>query len=79
MSRPRGVDIERSAINRASATDLAFLAMDGGRVPQQIVAVLLLGGGRGLDLPPFPGYANGWSGYRWAVGARSGSTTPTST
>jgi WS/DGAT/MGAT family acyltransferase len=51
MSRPRGVDIERSAINRASATDLAFLAMDGGRVPQQIVAVLLLGGGRGLDLP----------------------------
>jgi diacylglycerol O-acyltransferase len=49
-SRRRGVDAVRPVIDRASATDLAFLAMDTGRVPQQIVAVLILGAGRGLDL-----------------------------
>jgi diacylglycerol O-acyltransferase / wax synthase len=40
----------RPVIDRASATDLAFLAMDTGRVPQQIAAVLVLGAGAEFDL-----------------------------
>jgi diacylglycerol O-acyltransferase len=41
---------ERAVIDRASATDLAFLAMDTGPVPQQIGAVLVLGAGAEFDL-----------------------------
>ncbi len=37
-------------IRRASATDLAFLAMDSGPVPQQIGAVLMLAPGPDFDL-----------------------------
>jgi len=42
--------IERVVIDRASATDLAFLAMDTGPVPQQIGAVLVLGAGAKFDV-----------------------------
>jgi diacylglycerol O-acyltransferase / wax synthase len=48
-SRRRGADVKGPVIDRATATDLAFLAMDSGRVPQQIVAVLILGAGQDLD------------------------------
>jgi WS/DGAT/MGAT family acyltransferase len=41
---------ELPVIDRASATDLAFLAMDTGRVPQQIAAVLILGAGPDVDV-----------------------------
>jgi WS/DGAT/MGAT family acyltransferase len=44
------VGVERPVIDRASATDLAFLAMDIGPVPQQIAAVLVLGAGPDFDL-----------------------------
>jgi diacylglycerol O-acyltransferase len=37
-------------IDRASATDLAFLAMDRGRVPEQIAAILVLAPGASFDL-----------------------------
>jgi diacylglycerol O-acyltransferase len=37
------------AVDRASATDLAFLAMDRGRVPEQIAAVLVLAPGASFD------------------------------
>lgn len=44
----------RAAIERASASDRAFLAMDSGQVPEQFGVVLTLyadgGGGGGLDL-----------------------------
>jgi WS/DGAT/MGAT family acyltransferase len=46
----RRFGIERAVIDRASATDLAFLAMDTGPVPQQIGAVLVLGAGAEFDV-----------------------------
>ncbi|MGE5831175.1 MAG: wax ester/triacylglycerol synthase domain-containing protein [Micromonosporaceae bacterium] len=41
---------ERAVIDRASATDLAFLAMDTGPVPQQIGAVLVLDAEAAFDV-----------------------------
>src|SRR5436309_11120765 len=38
------------AVDRASATDLAFLAMDRGRVPEQIAAILVLAPSAPFDL-----------------------------
>jgi diacylglycerol O-acyltransferase / wax synthase len=38
----RGDSLERPVIERASSTDLAFLAMEAGKVPQQFAAILLL-------------------------------------
>ncbi|MGZ5418764.1 MAG: wax ester/triacylglycerol synthase domain-containing protein [Nocardioides sp.] len=39
-----------ASVERASATDRAFLAMDAGTVPEQFGVVLRLGAGSGLDL-----------------------------
>ena len=45
LSRPEPV------IERASATDRAFVAMDAGEVPEQLGVILLLDQASGLDLP----------------------------
>jgi WS/DGAT/MGAT family acyltransferase len=42
--------VGQPVIDRASATDLAFLAMDTGQVPQQIAAILVLGADAEFDL-----------------------------
>ena len=45
------IDDQTPVIDRASATDLAFLAMDAGPVPQQLAALILLDPGEAFDLP----------------------------
>jgi diacylglycerol O-acyltransferase / wax synthase len=42
---------KQPVIERASSTDLAFLAMDAGEVPQQFAAILLLKPSRDFSLP----------------------------
>jgi hypothetical protein len=42
MQRTETLNEERSMIERASSADLAFLAMDTGKVPQQFAVILIL-------------------------------------
>jgi diacylglycerol O-acyltransferase / wax synthase len=42
MQRIEMLNEERPIIERASAADLAFLAMDTGKVPQQFAVILIL-------------------------------------
>ncbi len=78
------------AIERASATDRAILAMDAGDVPEQLAVILVLEQAGGLDvqrvreliagrLPAIPRLRQRLSGCRSGAAARSGPTTRGST